>query len=263
MNPRSWIRAVRLARLALHLLYAVLLVLLVLIPAWVVAKPWWRIIRQRVTRHWFRALVRILGLRVTLVGVPADGPVLRVANHISWLDVVVLNAISPSVFVAKAEVAQWPLIGWMANWLGTLFLRRGDVLSSQRLTEVMGWQFRRAEAVTLFPEGTTGNGAALGKFHARLYQPALSTRTAVQPIAIAYPDQHVDGQTHPLAPFLGTQTLLNHLWMLLGERELAVRVVYLSTLSAADTDRRELARRSRDAIACALAQDSSTVRMTG
>ncbi|HXF07181.1 MAG TPA: lysophospholipid acyltransferase family protein [Candidatus Acidoferrales bacterium] len=261
MNPQSWSRVARLARLALHLLYAVMLVLLVLIPVWVVAKPWWRIIRQRVTRHWFRALVRILGLRITLVGVPADGPVLRVANHISWLDVVVLNAISPSVFVAKAEVAQWPLIGWMANWLGTLFLRRGDVLSSQRLTEVMSWQFRRAETVTLFPEGTTGNGAALGKFHARLYQPALSTKTAVQPVAIAYPDRHVDGQTHPLAPFLGTQTLLNHLWMLLGERELAVSVTFLPILSAA-SDRRELAMRSREAIGRALGHGASAARMS-
>jgi 1-acyl-sn-glycerol-3-phosphate acyltransferase len=260
VNPGSWLRVKRLARLAAHLFYAAGLVLVLLIPGWVVAKPWWRTIRQRVTRHWFRMLVRILGLRITRVGMPTDGPVLRVANHISWLDVVALNAISPSVFVAKAELAQWPLIGWMASWLGTLFLRRGDVLSSQRLTEVMGWQFRRAEAVTLFPEGTTGDGSALGKFHARLYQPALSTKTAVQPIAIAYPD--ADGQTHPLAPFLGTQTLLNHLWMLLGERELAVRVVFLPALVAADMDRRELARRSRDAISRVLGH-TSAVRMTG
>jgi len=263
VNPRTWIRAGRLARIAPHLLYAAVLVLLILIPAWVVARPWWRSLRQRVTRHWFRVLARMLGLRISVAGAPADGPVLRVANHISWLDVVVLNAIAPSVFVAKAEVAQWPLLGWMASWLGTLFLRRGDVLSSQRLTEIMGWQFRRAEVVTLFPEGTTGNGAVLGKFHARLYQPALSTRTAVQPIAIAYPDVAADGKTHPLAPFLGAQTLLDHLWRLLGERELPVSVVFLPALSAADTDRRELARRSRDAIERALMQQAGAVRMTG
>ncbi|HMM44415.1 MAG TPA: lysophospholipid acyltransferase family protein [Candidatus Macondimonas sp.] len=261
MNIRYWIRAWRLARLVPHLLYAVALVLLILIPGWVVAKPWWRALRHRVIRHWFRILVRLLGLRITLVGQVVDGPVLRVANHISWLDVVVLNAISPSVFVAKAEVAQWPLIGWMANWLGTLYLRRGDVLSSQRLTEVMSWQFRRAETVTLFPEGTTGNGAVLGKFHARLYQPALSTKTAVQPVAIAYPDARAGGQTHPLAPFLGTQTLLNHLWTLLGERELAVSVTFLPPLSAA-SDRRELAMRSREAIGRALGHDAGAARMS-
>jgi 1-acyl-sn-glycerol-3-phosphate acyltransferase len=252
MSANRLVRAARAAQLGLHVVYALGLVLLVLIPARLAGRARARRIRDRLVRHWCVGLTRRLGLQIVIEGTPAPGQVLRVANHVSWLDIVALNAVAPSLFVAKAEVAGWPLIGWMAGWLGTLFLRRGDLHSSQRLIEAMGWQLRRGEALTLFPEGTTGDGESLGKFHARLYQPALLTRAPVQPVAIAYPHPRGDQSTHPLAPFLGEQTLTAHLWALLGERDMAVRISFLPVLSSAETNRQHLAGRSRGAIALRL-----------
>ena len=252
MSANGLVRAGRAARLALHIVYALGLVALILIPARLTGQVRGRRIRDRLVQHWFSGLARRLGLRIILEGHPATGRVLRVANHISWLDIVALNAVAPSRFVAKAEVADWPLIGWMAGWLGTLFLRRGDVRSSQRLIEAMGWQLRRDETLTLFPEGTTGDGESPGKFHARLYQPALLTRAPVQPVAIAYPHPLGDRSTHPLAQFVGEQTLTAHVWALLGARDLVVRVAFLPPLSSTETRRQHLVGQSRDAIASRL-----------
>jgi 1-acyl-sn-glycerol-3-phosphate acyltransferase len=252
MSVNGLVRAGRAARLALHIVYALGLVVLILIPARLTGQVRARRIRDRLVRHWCVGLTRRLGLRIAIEGTPAPGQVLRVANHISWLDIVALNAVAPSLFVAKAEVAGWPLIGWMAGWLGTLFLRRGDLHSSQRLIEAMGWQLRRGEALTLFPEGTTGDGESLGKFHARLYQPALLTRAPVQPVAIAYPHPLGDRLTHPLAPFVGEQTLTAHVWALLGARDLVVRIAFLPPLSSTETRRQRLVGQSREAIASRL-----------
>lgn len=265
MSANRLVRAGRAARLALHVAYALGLVVLILIPGRLAGQVRWRRIRDRLVQHWFSGLARRLGLRIILEGHPATGRALRVANHISWLDIVALNAVAPSRFVAKAEVAGWPVIGWMAGWLGTLFLRRGDVRSSQRLIEAMGWQLRREETLTLFPEGTTGSGESLGKFHARLYQSALLTRAVVQPIAIAYPHPLNDRSTHPRAPFVGEQTLTAHVWALLGERDLVVRIVFLPPLSGTETRRQHLVGRSRDAIALrlGLAAETAETRIVG
>lgn len=265
MSARRLVRTGRAVRLALHVAYALGLVALILVPARLTGQARSQRIRDRLVRHWFSGLARRLGLRITLEGHPATGRVLRVANHISWLDIVALNAVAPSRFVAKSEVARWPLIGWMAGWLGTLFLRRGDVRSSQRLIEAMGWQLRRGETLTLFPEGTTGDGESLGKFHARLYQSALLTRAPVQPVAIAYPHPCSDRLTHPLAPFVGEQTLAAHVWALLGERDLVVRIVFLQPLSSAETRRQHLVGQSREAIASrlGLANEAAKAKIAG
>ena len=253
MSVDPLMRGVRAARLGVHVAYAGALVILVLIPAQLAGRLRAQRIRDGLVQHWFVGLARRLGLQVVVEGSPLPGQVLRVANHISWLDIVALNAVAPSVFIAKAEVADWPLIGWMSGWLGTLFLRRGDVRSSQRLIEAMGWQLRRGAALTLFPEGTTGSGESLGKFHARLYQPALLTRSLVQPVAIAYPHMGGDRRmTHPLAPFVGEQTLTAHVWALLGGSDLIVRISFLPVLSSAETNRQQLVERSREAIALRL-----------
>lgn len=265
MSYHRLVRAGRAAWLVLHVVYAVGLVIVILIPAQSLGHARARRIRDRLVQHWFRGFSRLLGLRILLDGQPVTGRVLRVANHISWLDIVVLNAVSPSCFVAKSEVGGWPLIGWLAGWLGTLFLRRGDVRSSQRLIETMGWQLQRGETLTLFPEGTTSDGENLGKFHARLYQSALLTRAPVQPVALAYPHPQGDRRTHPLAPFIGEQALLAHVWALLGTRDIVVQVVFLPPLLSQEARRQSLVAASREAIAfqLGLLTEAGNTRIAG
>ncbi|HEX6734672.1 MAG TPA: lysophospholipid acyltransferase family protein, partial [Azonexus sp.] len=107
---------------------------------------------------------------------------LLVANHISWIDIYVINAALPAAFVSKAEVRGWPLIGWLAARHDTIFLRRGSRgharLINAEIAEVLG----RGQHVAVFPEGTTTDGCSLLHFHAALLQPALAAGRPVLPV---------------------------------------------------------------------------------
>ena len=111
---------------------------------------------------------------------------LIVANHISWVDIFVINAALPSAFVSKEEVRHWPLIGWLAAKCDTVFLRRGSrghakIINGQ-IAEILG----KGNDVAVFPEGTTTDGTHLLHFHGALIQPALAAGRPVLPVAISY-----------------------------------------------------------------------------
>lgn len=163
---------------------------------------------------WSRRLCRIIGIELRASGTPWDGPALFVANHISWLDIFCIAAVCPTHFLAKQEVAGWPLFGWLCRRAGTAFIRRGGDNGAGEATEQLVWRLRQGERVLVFPEGTSTTGATVRRFHARLFQAALLARCPVQAIALRYP--YADG-VHPVVPFVGDDELLPHLWRLLGE----------------------------------------------
>lgn len=204
--------------------------------------------RQQWVRWWMRHLLRIVGIEVRAHGVPLAAPALLAANHISWLDIPCLLACTDAVFVAKTEVARWPLIGSLAARVGTLFLERGrgaDATAAQ-----MTAMLRAGESVVIFPEGTSTDGRAPRPFHARLFQAAPAAAVPVQSVAIRYP--HPTG-THPTVPFIGDDSFVPHLWRLLGEPRIEAELVFCPPLPVADCDRRTLAKRSRGRIAEVLA----------
>lgn len=188
-------------------------------------------------------------MRLQIEGEPASGAVLYAANHVSWLDIPCLGAIVNAVFVAKQDVRRWPLVGAMAERLGTIFLARGERDASSRAAERMTWALARTQSVIVFPEGTTTDGRAVGHFHARLFQAAVHAHAAVQAVALSYP--HPAG-THPAAPFIGEDDLARHLWRLLAEPSLVVRLVFCPPLSAHHHDRRGLAEHTRAQVLAAL-----------
>lgn len=234
---------VRLARVGLHLAYGMATV--------GVIYPWARRpLRLWLKRRWSRQLLDILGLRLEgdARHWPASG--LVVANHISWLDIFVLNAMAPSAFVSKAEVRGWPGIGWLCERTETVFLPRGSrsaarvagALISQRLAA--GWR------VAVFPEGTTGNGSSLLPFHGALFQAAVATGSAVQPVALRYRDDR--GQRSEAPVYCGDTSLVQSLYRIAATSGLRARVETLPALSAAGQDRRALAAAARGAIGAAL-----------
>jgi 1-acyl-sn-glycerol-3-phosphate acyltransferase len=204
--------------------------------------------RTRWVRWWMRRLLRGLGVQVHEHGLPHGAPTLLVANHVSWLDIPCLLARADGVFVAKAEVADWPLIGRLATGVGTLFLERG--CGAAATVAQMSAVLAAGENVAIFPEGTSTDGRAVRAFHARLFQAALTAAAPVQAVAIRYP--HPPGGAHPTVPFIGDDSFVPHLWRLLGEELIDVELAFLPPMPATGCGRRMLAERSRKQIILAL-----------
>jgi 1-acyl-sn-glycerol-3-phosphate acyltransferase len=121
---------------------------------------------------------------------PVNGPVLLVANHISWLDIVVLHAARHCRFVSKAMCKRWPLIGTLATGAGTLYIERESRRDAMRVVHHMADALQAGDILAVFPEGTTSDGISLLPFHANLIQAAVSAGAPVQPVALRFIDAH-------------------------------------------------------------------------
>jgi 1-acyl-sn-glycerol-3-phosphate acyltransferase len=178
--------------------------------------------RERLTQAWSWRLLEILGIRVQMEGAPLRGAHLTASNHVSWLDIPVLAALEPTRFISKAEVRHWPIAGWFAVAAGTFFIRRGKGGAAPLLEKLVP-HLRSAGAVVLFPEGTTTDGTQVRPFHARLFQAAVDAGCPVQPVTVQY-GLAPDGRN--VAPFIGDDSLLEHVLRLLRTESLEVRVCY-------------------------------------
>lgn len=199
---------------------------------------------------WSRMLCWMLGARIVAEGRPQAGAVLFVANHVSWLDIFCIAAICPTHFLAKREVADWPLFGWLSRRAGTAFIRRGGENGAGEASEQLTWRLRNGGRMLVFPEGTSTAGETVRRFHPRLFQAAIHARCPVQAIALRYP--WGDG-VHPEIPFVGEATLLPHLWRLLGERRIVAELRFCAPLPTAGQTRDGLAQRTRSQILDAFA----------
>ena len=206
-------------------------------------------LRQRLARWLLARLCAALPLQVRITGLPPRQPMLWVSNHVSWLDIPLIGMLAPLSFLSKAEVRQWPLIGWLANQAGTLFIRRGANECAQvnrRLSEHL-----QQRHLLLFPEGSTADGSYLRPFHPRLLASAIDSGVALQPVAIRYV-RH--GKLCQLSPFLDDDDLLTHLLRLLSHEAVEVEINLLPPIASQVLSRDQLARQARDMIAQALYQ---------
>ncbi len=188
---------------------------------------WWVGLASRLSikKYWSAVLVRLCGVRIRSSGIPyLKGPVLWVVNHISWLDVFVLNLTRSTAFVAKSEIRHWPLIGWLAAGADTIFIERGSRHTVKAVGQAMQKRFARGQAVGLFPEGTTSEGFDVLNFHANLFEPARLPGVAIQPIALTY---FHHGQRSQFAAFVGEETLMANLWRVLGATGVEIETVFL------------------------------------
>jgi 1-acyl-sn-glycerol-3-phosphate acyltransferase len=181
---------------------------------------------------------------------PFVGPgSLLVANHVSWLDVFVINTAFPAAFVSKAEVRDWPLVGWLAARNETVFLRRGSRGHARIVNAEIGALLERGRHVAVFPEGTTTDGSHVQGFHAALLQPAIAAGSPIQPLAISY--RLPDGRYTRAAAYDGDVSLLESMQSIIAEAEIIARVRVAPPLQtcAQTSDRKTLAREAREAIA--------------
>ena len=205
--------------------------------------------RLLLKQTWSAALLDALGVEVEADLTHAVPGALLVANHISWIDIFVINAVMPSAFVSKEEVRRWPIIGWLAARNDTVFLRRGSRGHARIINEQVAGLLGQGKHVAVFPEGTTTDGRSLLHFHAALLQPALAAGRPVLPAAISY--WELDGQ-RSLAPRYDRDISLGECTRaILGRKRLIARLVTTPLRGLNGEDRRVVAAEAREAIALA------------
>lgn len=211
-------------------------------------------------RTWYRMALRALGVRVHVTGaMSAQRPLLLASNHISWTDIVVLGSFNDLAFIAKSEMAGWPLLGKLARLQRTVFVERDRKRKSSEQADEIARRLGSGDAMVLFAEGTTGDGNSMLPFKSTLFGAAgmaLSGDAAgtvfIQPVAIAYTRLHglPMGRRHRMiAAWIGDMDLAPHLWRLLMEGALDVEVHFGEPMAfCAGVDRKEAARQAEDMV---------------
>ena len=204
--------------------------------------------REARVQSWSLRMLGLLGVQLELRGrPPVAGPLLLVANHISWLDILVMNAARYCRFVSKSDVKHWPLIGTLATGGGTIYIERESRRDALRVVHHVAESLQRGEVVAVFPEGTTSDGVALLPFHANLIQAAISAGAPVQPVALSFLDSK--SRTLSLTPcYIGDDTLVGSLWRTVTGAPLTAVVHYGVAQHAAGRDRRAWAADLRSAV---------------
>lgn len=210
---------------------------------------------HRLIRFWSTLLMRIFGLRSVRVGQPLPDAVLFVANHTSWIDIELLHSQRAACFVAKSEIARWPLVGWLAASGGTIFHRRGSNHSLASVMQEMVKRLRGGRSVAVFPEGGSGYNGVLKIFHARIFQAALDAQVPVQPVALRFAR---NGRRIVDAGFREHESFMGNVVRMLGEKTLDAEVHFLQPVPAMPDARRRMADLSRERIAAALGEPTGS-----
>jgi len=237
---RPLIACLRLARVAAHLVWGLALCI------WVLPKqPPLAVAAARM--KWSQQLLRMLGVRVVSHGKPGQACFIA-ANHISWLDVFVIHALTPATFVCKSEVKDWPLIGPLVKRSGTLFIERGKPRAAAAAVDAVANELQRGHSVAVFPEGTTTGGDTVLPFRSALIEGAIDARAPLQPVAIHY------NQRAPV--YVGDTTIMHSLYEIAKAHDLVATAHFLPTVDTAHTARGLLAENTRTRILRHLPTDS-------
>lgn len=222
---------------------------------------------NRIAYIWHMVSSWALSISVHISGAAQKGPVLYLSNHVSWLDIVALSRAAPLSFVAKADVAAWPVFSWLANWQRTIFVERDKRSRTGVALGAMVDRLEQHDALVLFPEGTSSDGWHILPFKSALIGAVVETATKledhdvdlfVQPVALAYTSL----QGIPLgrmeaerAAWIGDIDLLPHLWSVLKSGHMEVQIVFGTPVEVnPDTNRKQLTREMEAQVAELLEQ---------
>ena len=194
--------------------------------------------RQLRTQVWSLAMLRCIRIQLIVKGNPGlNGPLLIVANHMSWLDITALHAARFCRFVSKADIKKWPFIGMLASGIGTLFIERESRRDAMRVVHHMAQSLRSGDVLGVFPEGTTSDGSGILTFHANLVQAAIAADAPIQPVALQFIDT-TTGQRSTAPCYVGDDTLAESVWRALTTSHIAVVINFGEPQFAQGRDRR-------------------------
>ena len=209
--------------------------------------------KRAIVKRWSARLLRILHVRAHVSGElgSASGNVLLVANHISWLDIFVLNAHLPVRFFAKWGLARWPVVSRMIRGAGTVFIERERRRDTHRVNKDMADVLANGDVVAIFPEGKTSHGHEVLPFKSSLLQSIVEAAGHLQPVAIRY--RTPDGEIAMAPTYVGDTSFAESFFAVCGERALRVELTACPSLPAQGAHRRALASAAEGAIRTALA----------
>ena len=205
-------------------------------------------IRANLIQAWSRQLLKILKIKVVIHGdqtfINSQQGYLLVSNHISWLDIHVINAMKPVVFVAKADVANWPIFGWIAKMIGTIFVKREKLSDLKRVIKEMKLKLQAQQPVCIFPEGTSSDGRQLLAFRSNLFEAVAHSETMILPMALSYQEnQKYSDRT----AFIGDMGLIDSIKLIMQSDQIVAHIEVCAPQLAQDS-RQKTADQARQAI---------------
>lgn len=215
--------------------------------------------KQRHIQKWSVRLLKIFGIELLATNpqILPSTPFLLCSNHISWMDIHAINALSPIRFVAKSEVESWPVFGWMAKQLGTVFIKRDSSRHSHLVVTGLS-QTLRNQSVCIFPEGTSTDGESVRPFKPNLFESAVMADIPVYSLAIRYLSK-TTGKRSNVPAFVGDMGLLDSMAQILKNRDLIVELTFFPPPGSGPempSDRKWLALHSHEQISQYLAGKS-------
>ena len=235
-------------KIIMHILLVVPLCILILVST--------KNQQERIIRFWCKRLLSIFEIKVEVTGLDTylvnQKKYLMVANHISWMDIIVIQSIKPCIFVAKSDVASWPLFGWVAQMTGTIFIKRDKVSDIKKALKKMKRRLIK-RSVCIFPEGTSTNGRYLLPFKSNLFQSSIDTNKSILPLCLRYEQNNTYSDK---AAFVDDMSLVDSINKIKQEKDIYVIVEVLQPIRPR-YNRKELASYTQEIIRKNLSQNLS------
>ena len=235
-------------KIIMHILLVVPLCILILVST--------KNQQERIIRFWCKRLLAIFEINVEVTGLETylanQKKYLMVANHISWMDIIVIQSIKPCIFVAKSDVASWPLFGWVAQMTGTIFIKRDKVSDIKKALKKMKRRLIK-RSVCIFPEGTSTSGRYLLPFKSNLFQSSIDTNKSILPLCLRYEQNNTYSDK---AAFVDDMSLVDSINKIKQEKDIYVIVEVLQPIRPR-YNRKELASYTQEMIRKNLSQNLS------
>jgi lyso-ornithine lipid O-acyltransferase len=216
------------------LLLAFATITLPLMPVQQVFVWFWPAMATRLPHLYHRIMARVLGIDVQVSGlVPKSGPAFLVANHVSWIDIIVLSAVAPVSFVAKSEISRWPFFGSLARLQRTVFVERERRHSTGQERDTISARLKDGGMIVLFPEGTSHTGKSLLPFRSSYFAAVHDAGIPVVPVTLAYTKSWglpMTPRERPRYAWYADMDLAPHLWNAMVEGPLTIEVVFHEAL---------------------------------
>jgi lyso-ornithine lipid O-acyltransferase len=232
------------------------------------AKALSRKLAHGVLRTWHRGALRIAGVRLVVRGTPCAAPgTLFIANHISYVDIPVLGAVAGVDFVAKAEIAGWPVMGAIGRLIGTLYVDR-RMSAAGKTRDALGSRLAAGDRLAMFPEGTTTDGRRVLPFRSAPFAALESAKSDVwvQPVSLRYvalDGLPLDRERRWQVAWCGDAELVPHIWQLFDSGAVVAEVEFHPAFASAAIDRKTLAARCHAAVAAGVARQAPPLWWTG
>ena len=202
--------------------------------------------QHEIIQAWLHRTAEIIGIDIQVKGTANPAPTFVVANHISWLDILIISSVLPISFLSKEEIRNWPFIGVLAAKAGTLFIKRGAKNGARQAIELMKTKLSAGHSVASFPEAKTTRGTLVHRFHPRLFAAAIETGADVQPVALCYPAKE---GTNPLVPYVEVPNLVTHAFRIMSAKQTIAEVTLCDPISSKEMMRNELSELAQGIIA--------------